>query len=389
MLTKERNDTIYVAWILDVHTTMMMLHRRTSLPSPCVSSRSLLTQSLTLDIGKAHAARSGGRAGGSRFGAARSSWGSSSFGGGGSLYGSGFGGGSSLHRSSLSSSVPGASGSSSSNYMSSTSSTSAVPIVHRSTHLHVGPRPFLSSFFLFPGFGYGYGYGGGSLFSTIFTMAIVAYLAFNIMNIFGGPETNRGGSRGGGGFFDGGDKVSVAKIQVGLLATAASIKKDIEKQANRTDTSDPESLHFFLQEVVLSLLRNQPKCIYGYSEGKIVTGLDRGEEAFNLMSLEERRKIEQETFVNYSGRSKKRDFEGPNNTDPNELIMVTILLAAEGVIKPPKVVDRETLNQTLTQLGGVSTSQLLACEVLWTPQAEGDTYSQEDLITDFPYMNTL
>ncbi|CAG9467746.1 unnamed protein product [Pedinophyceae sp. YPF-701] len=311
--------------------------------------------SLCGTVGAAEAARSGGRAGGSAFAARRTSYTS----------------GSSLAKSS------------SSSLSSSPSSYGPRTTTHRHTHVHVGPSFGLSSFF-FPGFGFGMGYGFNP-FGPLFQILTIMFLAYTAYQFFGNNALGDGGDDG----YFGSEKISTMKLQVGLMATAADIKRDIEKQAKRTDTSDPESLHFFLQEVVLSLMRNQAKCVYGHSEGKVVTGLDKGEEAFNNMSLMERSKFEEETFVNYSGRSKTRTFAGGKRDDPNELIMVTILLAVEGSVKPPKVKDRTTLQQTLTQLGGLSTSQVVACEVLWTPQADGDTYSRDDLITDYPYMQTL
>ncbi len=33
--------------------------------------------------------------------------------------------------------------------------------------------------------------------------------------------------------------------------------------------------------------------------------------------------------------------------------------------------------------------QVLAVEVLWTPQDDGDYFTREDLATDYPYLNTL
>ena len=33
--------------------------------------------------------------------------------------------------------------------------------------------------------------------------------------------------------------------------------------------------------------------------------------------------------------------------------------------------------------------QVLAVEVLWTPQEEGDTFTRDELMTDYPKLNTL
>lgn len=44
----------------------------------------------------------------------------------------------------------------------------------------------------------------------------------------------------------------------------------------------------------------------------------------------------------------------------------------------------DDLKQALQQLGGVSNDRLLALEVLWTPQAEGDVLTNEDVVVQYP-----
>ena len=52
----------------------------------------------------------------------------------------------------------------------------------------------------------------------------------------------------------GGGKVSVAKVQVGLLGSARSLKRDLDRIAGRADTNTPEGLHYVMQGELLSLL---------------------------------------------------------------------------------------------------------------------------------------
>ena len=110
-----------------------------------------------------------------------------------------------------------------------------------------------------------------------------------------------------------------------------------------------------------------------------------------------------------------------------ELIVVTILVAADGAFRLPKVTSRVELKEALTlvsrgggaglvelrrchtraraalppthsphpptrpplQLGSVRADDLLAVEVLWTPEEEGDFFTQRDLAMDYPLLNTL
>ena len=43
------------------------------------------------------------------------------------------------------------------------------------------------------------------------------------------------------------ERVSVAKVQVGLLGTARGMQRDLERIADRADTDSPSGLHYVLQ----------------------------------------------------------------------------------------------------------------------------------------------
>ena len=54
-----------------------------------------------------------------------------------------------------------------------------------------------------------------------------------------------------------------------------------------------------------------------------------------------------------------------------------------------QVNDAGSLRDALQKLGGVRRDGLLAVEVLWTPQEDGDTFTQEELARDYPVLNRL
>lgn len=310
----------------------------------------------------AEAARSGGRMGGSAFSrsAASSFHGSKSFGGSG--MGSSFGSSSSLRR--YRSFGPGSQ--------------------HRTSIT-------TNAFFFSPwgfGFGYGYpmGYGGGM--TSLLFWAVFAVIAVQVVR----GVLNRGDDFAGE--LDTGERLTVAKLQVGLLASARDLQRDLERIALRADTTTSSGLHYVLQETVISLLRNPDFAIYGYARSGIERSAEDAEARFNKLSLEERGKFERETRVNVSGRqssgiTRKIDQRGALNRPISELIVVTILVAADGRFKLPKVTDRSSLVDALTTLGGIPASSVLAVEVLWTPEEEDDFYTVEDIVQDYPLLNTL
>jgi uncharacterized membrane protein len=71
------------------------------------------------------------------------------------------------------------------------------------------------------------------------------------------------------------------------------------------------------------------------------------------------------------------------------MIVVTLLVVAEGRISLPLIRKSEDVKACLTALKGVGRTQVVALEVLWTPQAAGDFYTKEELLADYPNMAAL
>jgi uncharacterized membrane protein len=74
---------------------------------------------------------------------------------------------------------------------------------------------------------------------------------------------------------------------------------------------------------------------------------------------------------------------------PGEYIIVTILVGAEGNLQLPKINSTDDLRQALRQIGGIGSDRLLAVEILWAPQAEGDTLTSDDLLAEYPNLKLV
>lgn len=69
--------------------------------------------------------------------------------------------------------------------------------------------------------------------------------------------------------------------------------------------------------------------------------------------------------------------------------MVTILVAAEGNLRLPKISSLGDLQTALNRLGSVRSQQVMAVEVLWVPQDGKDSYTRDELLQEYPNMYTL
>lgn len=146
-----------------------------------------------------------------------------------------------------------------------------------------------------------------------------------------------------------------------------------------------------LQETVLSLMRNPEYCVYGFAKSGIEDSPEAAESRFNKLSLEERGKFQKETRVNVGGIKKQESLgrAGGDRLGSRELIVVTLLVAADGRVRLPKVTSAGDLKNALTTLGSLPAEDIFAVEVLWTPEDPDDHFSQEDLASDYPLLNTL
>ena len=233
-------------------------------------------------------------------------------------------------------------------------------------------------FFFLPVF---FGGGGGGLF-TILLLVIVAGA---VLQAFRG--------RGNGeGITSNNSKVSVVKIQVGLLSSARSLQQELTRLALESDTSDTEGLATVTRETAISLMRHPEYWVY-VSSANENTKFTLAEEKFNSLVMSERSKLNAEVLSNVGGRlsQSKTGAALPsagsiNLEDPSEYIVVTLLLAVAGetLSKLSTIRSSEELQAALSAIGSVPADNLLAGEVLWEPQSEDYTLTNDEVLTVYP-----
>ena len=231
------------------------------------------------------------------------------------------------------------------------------------------------------GYGMGMGYGFGNIVSLAFIAIVLMAFLDNIKNMFGGDGIQLGG-----------DAIAVVKVQIGLLGMARDLQLDLEKIADKADTSTTEGLHYVLEETVLALLRNPEYCVYGYATSTSARGPEEAEDTFNEFSMDERGKLAEETLVNVNSRKRSTTAVKTGKDEDggiNEYILVTIIAACDGGLKLPAVTDSAELRTALKRVGAIRADALQAVEVIWTPQEEGDTLTEEELLADYPTLNVL
>ncbi|KAK9919602.1 hypothetical protein M0R45_028188 [Rubus argutus] len=156
-----------------------------------------------------------------------------------------------------------------------------------------------------------------------------------------------------------------------FVGSARALQRDLDRIAETANTSTSEGLSYVLIEATVALLRHP--VIYWISSYSSVTpnhNMEDAEKCFNKISIEERAKFDEETLVNVNNRRRK------TSTGKKD----------DGKHKLPTINSSADLKEALENLGSIPSNNILAAEVLWTPQQENDTLSVEELIEDYPLL---
>lgn len=236
--------------------------------------------------------------------------------------------------------------------------------------------------FLFPLFGFGGGFGG--LFTIILFIGLANFILRTVRELGGDNE-------------DGGNAanppVSVAKLQIGLLAEARYLQEDLNRMALSADTSSATGLTQVLQEASLSLLRHPEYWQYATAQ-TASTRLLSAEQSFNQLVLAERSKFTGETVSNVNNRLQQADAKTAESgelapTEPGAYLVASVIVATQGKLNLPKISSTQDVRQALSALGAVSSDRLLAVEILWTPQAAGETLTADEMIAEYPELTLI
>ena len=236
-----------------------------------------------------------------------------------------------------------------------------------------------------------FGFGGGGLFGFLILMAVVGVIANALRGGGGGGQALPAGMRGGdlayGPPADG--PVTIAQLQVGLLASARELQDDLRRMAASADTGSSSGLQQVLQDTTLALLRHPDLWVYAGSEQGEVP-FASAESTFNRLSMGERSKLEREVTSNVAGRRQQDTTVQAGDSDAtSDFIAITLLVASRRRLRLPAVGSSDQLNQALQQLGSVAADDLLALEVIWQPDGVGEVLSTAELLTAYPQLQHL
>lgn len=178
--------------------------------------------------------------------------------------------------------------------------------------------------------------------------------------------------------------VTISKIQVGLLAQARAIQKELSELSLSIDTGTPEGLSQLVQESALALLRSPENWTHVSAISKTVRTREEAQTIFNKFSLEERSKFSSETLTNVEGKVRQKDVNPNQNAEPGSYIVVTLLIGTEDD-RPLflNVYSSQDLKAALERIAATAPEYLTVFELLWTPQSETESLTYDELLSEY------
>lgn len=218
-------------------------------------------------------------------------------------------------------------------------------------------------------------FGGGGLFSVVLLLGVAGFIVQAVQRF---QEQRQEQALLN-------PTVTVAQMQVALLAQARSLQKELDQlaQTSRADTASGRVR--LVQGLTLALLRHPEYWSYAHTSMEKVP-LNRAEAEFNRLALRVRAQVQQETLVNATVQATTVNLNG---AEPGEYLLVTLLVATTTPVQLPLIQTLTDVKNTLTTLGSVGSDALLALEILWAPQADGDTLTREELVTANPLLRPV
>lgn len=251
-----------------------------------------------------------------------------------------------------------------------------------------GYFPFFLPFLGWGG-GMGGGFGLGGILSLLLILGIVVVVGKVLLQNLATARRYRPGHTLEG--RSGGDRYVLVRCQVALFSTAHSLQRELREQANAAITDTPAGLVTALQDLVVALTRSREYWRYGTVQVQRMGSMEETERAFNLAVAQERAKLSEELTVNVDGARRHASMQqsAPTAEVGRYLVVTLIVATAYPDFAAYTTPSLQELEGTVQRLGTLLTSDLLALEVIWSPENPDDSLTEDELLTEYPELSGL
>lgn len=185
------------------------------------------------------------------------------------------------------------------------------------------------------------------------------------------------------------DRVTVSQLQIALSPQAEGLQQELSTLSLNVNTDTPEGLVELMRESVLSLLRQDRAWAYVFADSNSLH-ISQAEAAFDKISFTERSKFSSESLSNVDGKIQTTETLYYDGEDFPAYIVVTLIFGtADDHPLFAKIHDEKQLKETLLKLAAMREDYLMKFELLWTPQAENQYLTEEELLLEYTDMMKL
>lgn len=239
------------------------------------------------------------------------------------------------------------------------------------------------------GYGYSRSYSDSSdgCGSAGFTMVMLLFFVLFIV-------VNMKRSRGGAGL----GQTSAHAIDVSVLRVAVDwrerkfVQAELDRIARSADTRTTPGLVRMLREVTVVLRRIRETWLYAGIVNARPMRAPEAEALFQQHAQDARARFREELIRNAEGdRSARQASAIEARTDEGEgLVIITLIAAARGnLLDFHDAADAEQVRRCLESLGNLTSANLAAVEIVWSPAAEDDRLSSAELEVLYPDMKKI
>lgn len=184
--------------------------------------------------------------------------------------------------------------------------------------------------------------------------------------------------------------VTITQVQVAMISEARHVQQALNQIAAEGDMSTPEGITLALRETVVMLLRSPETWTHAIATTKTVNTKREAKEHFESLSIEERSKFDVESMVNVDGKVTRRGIiERAEEVASHIIVTLLVGTAHDSAVIDTPVMSSEELRAALKRLGSITPDYMMVYEVLWSPQDESDSLTEEELMLNYPKMFQL
>ncbi len=187
-------------------------------------------------------------------------------------------------------------------------------------------------------------------------------------------------------------KIGVSLVRIGIDARARRfVQESLAKLAAESDTQTRSGLAELLSSAARALAASKLAWIYCGAEHFAPMRAVDARSTHTRLALDARARFQTELLRGADGKTRHADAPTlvAREHEGEGVVVVTLVVATYAKLPAASPAQVSEIEQLLSQLSRLSASELVALEVVWSPAAENDRMSTDELEARYPELTRL